>query len=109
MRGGIENSLAAREKVRTSRASIAGRNQMHVRAIDIHRVDLIALMTLARRLKDEFLAVSRKVGFRIFTAKGQLLHVAQMLFLWQSEIWRLSRGALVIENGERRQKQNEHE
>jgi hypothetical protein len=40
-------------------------------------------MTIARRLKDQLLAVSRKIGFRIFTAEGQLPDIAQMLFLGQ--------------------------
>src|SRR5713226_7178313 len=102
MRGRIKNAFVAGEKVRTRGAPIAGRNHVQVRSVDVHRVDLIAFVPVARRLKDQLLAVAGKIRFGVFTAEGQLLHVAQMLFLRQGEIGSLGcRGILTTEDTEK--------
>jgi hypothetical protein len=41
-------------------------------------------------LKNQFLAVRREVRFGIFAAKGQLLYIAEMPFLGEREVGRLS-------------------
>ena len=78
--------VCRREEVRASRAAVAGRNHLHVRSVDIHRVNLIAFTAVARRLKDQFLAVGGKVSFGILSAKGQLFDIAEMLFLREGKI-----------------------
>src|SRR5439155_23696770 len=98
MRRGIKNSFVAGEEVRARRAAVAGRNHLHVRAVDVHRVNLIALVTIARGLKDQLLAVAGKVSLGVLATEGELLHVAQMFFLRKRESRGLRRSALMIEN-----------
>src|ERR1044072_3222286 len=86
MRGRVKDLFSVRVKVRTSGPSIAVREHLHIRAIDVHRVDLIAAATVACRLKDELFAISRKIGFSVFAAKGQLPDVAQVFFRRQREL-----------------------
>ena len=70
-----------RKNIAASRAPLAGRDHLLVGAIHIHREDLIALQVVARRLKNQPLAVGGKIGLRIRPAKSKLPHIAQMLFL----------------------------
>jgi hypothetical protein len=76
----------ARKKVRTRRTPITIRDHLHVRAVDVHRVDLIATMSVARRLEDELFAVGREVGFCVLAAEGQLFDIAQVLFARKTEL-----------------------
>src|SRR5215831_12272494 len=88
----IENSLSVRKKVRARGAAVARGNHLHVRPVDVHRVDLIAFASITRRLKYQFPAICRKVRLSIFAAKGELLDIAQVLFLRQCQITRLGCG-----------------
>ena len=77
----IEDALVAGIKVRASGAALAVRDHFRVRAVDIHRVDLIALMTRARRLEDELLAVGREIRFGVLATEGLLLDISQVLLI----------------------------
>src|SRR5437870_13055341 len=98
MRRGIKNAFVTGEEVRARCAAVAGRNHLHIRSVDVHRVDLIALAPIARRLKDQLLAVGGKVRLGVLAAKGELLQVAQMLLLRERKSCGLRRSALMIEN-----------
>src|SRR5712692_2283972 len=85
MRRRIKDAFVAGEKVRAGGAAVAGRNQLHLRTVDVHGVNLIALVAIARRLKDQLLAVAGKVSFGVLAAEGKLTHVAQMFFLGERQ------------------------
>lgn len=70
------------KKVRTCRATFTSRYEFDVGAVEIHRVDLIALEAIPLRLKDKFLSVKGEIRFSILTAKCQLANIAQMLLAW---------------------------
>ena len=69
-----------RENVAASRAPLASRNHLLVGPVGIHDEDLIALQIVACRLKNQSLAVGRKIRFGVRPAKSELPNVAQMLF-----------------------------
>ena len=81
MRRSVENLFAVGIEKTAGGASFAGRDHVLVAAVDIHRENLVALHIAMRGLIDQLLAVGGKVGFGILSAEGQLMHVAQMLFL----------------------------
>ncbi len=65
----VEHLFATLEKIRARGASLAIRDHVNVRAVDVHRVDLIAGAPVALWLKDQLLAVKRKISLCIFAAK----------------------------------------
>ncbi len=79
-RGGVEHVLLVGIEERAGRAALAVAEAAHVRAVDAHRVDLVALAAFARRLEDQVLAIEREVGLGVLAAEGQLLHVRQVHF-----------------------------
>jgi hypothetical protein len=76
----------AREEVRTGCTAVAGRDELRVRAVDIHRVDLIAGVAFARRLKDQLLAVGGEVSLGVLAAEGQLFQVPEVFLLRQEKL-----------------------
>ena len=80
MRRRVKEVLSILQKVGARRAPFARAHLSHFAAIRVHRVNLIARPTGSRRLKDEFLAVERKIGFRVLAAKGELAQILQVLF-----------------------------
>ena len=59
-------------------SALAGRHHVLVRAVGIHDKDLVALELVARRLKNDLLAVGRPICFGVFTARGELPDVREM-------------------------------
>ena len=53
----------------------------HLRPVDAHGVDLVALAALARGLEDQLLAIGREVRLGVLAAEGELLDVGQMQLL----------------------------
>jgi hypothetical protein len=57
MRRAVENFFAAREKIRTGRPTFAVGNHFDVRAVNVHRENLVAFQIAAFRLENKFFAV----------------------------------------------------
>jgi hypothetical protein len=81
MRGRVKDPSAIRKKIRAGGAAVASRDQAHIPAVHVHRVDLITLSPITRRLKDELFAVSREIGFRVLPTEGELFNVFKMFLL----------------------------
>src|SRR5262245_40033573 len=82
----VSDSLAVRIEEGTGRAALPGRNHSNVRAVNIHREDLIAAICSVSRLKYQLLPVAREISFGVLTAKCELFDVAQM-FLFRESKW----------------------
>ncbi len=69
------------EPVGAGGATRPGRDQLEVPAIEIHGVDLVALVGRALRLEDELLPVGGEVGLRVLPPIGELPDVPEVLLL----------------------------
>ena len=78
---------AIREEVRAGGPAVSVRDHTHILASDIHRVDLITLASVTLRLKYQLLAVSREVGFCVFSAERELFDVLEMFLLGQAKLF----------------------
>jgi len=50
-------------------------------AVDVHYENLVTFHVAMGGLEDQFLAVGGEIGFGILATEGQLVHVAEVLFL----------------------------
>src|SRR5438874_13069035 len=78
MRGREKDSVVTGKEVATRRLSRSGRHPLHVAAVDTHDVLLIAQAPVARRLKDQSLAVMTEIGLGILAPEGERADVAQV-------------------------------
>src|SRR6266516_698761 len=85
MSGRIENAFAVRKIIRACGTARARRNHPDIGTVSVHGIDLIALMSIARRLKDQLFDVRGKVRFSILAAEAQLAQIAQVRLLRQSQ------------------------
>jgi hypothetical protein len=70
--------LVVLQKVAAGRPAFACRNHVLVRSIAIHDENLIALQLIARRLKNDALAVRRPIRLGVFASIRQLADLTQM-------------------------------
>jgi hypothetical protein len=78
VRRSVNDVLVVAGEVAAGGDAFAGRNQVLIGAIGIHDVLLIAGTAVARRLKNDALAVGRPVRFTVRAAFGELLEVRKM-------------------------------
>jgi len=76
----VNEPLAVGKEISTRRAAFSGAHKPHVRSIDVHAEDLIALVRRPGRLEDQLAAVKRKIGFSVLAAESELLQVLEMRF-----------------------------
>ena len=78
MSGSEEDPLITAEEVATRRFPHPSRDAMDVGAVDVHHILLIATAAVARRLKDQTLAVVAEVRFGVLAAERELPDVPKM-------------------------------
>src|SRR3954462_15966784 len=59
---------------------------MNIRAVDVHRVDLVARTAFSFRLKDQFVSVKRKIRLGILAAERLLLNIREVLLAGYCEL-----------------------
>jgi len=65
-----------RKDVAARRAALAGRDHLLFGPVDVHGEDLVALQVVARRLKNQPLAIGRKISLGVRSAKRKLPDIA---------------------------------